>query len=276
MSGQDHEFFREWDAAYILGALTAEDRRAFEGHLETCEQCRAAVGELAPMPGLLARIRPQSQPIARAEPAETEIDSVADADGEGTGADADGAGTGAGADGATSDAGADGASSPDRKKVADAAPDRRRPVRRRLLVVAAIAAVVALVLAFVIPTALLDRNGTTEPTESVTVALTPVDDAEVRMSVEVGLESVAWGTRLRIECEYPPGGAYSGAAPVYGLILTDDTGATRDVSTWSAVPGRTIGLEASTSLRLEDISDLTVVSSTGTPLLAATLPASAG
>ncbi|HEY0247328.1 MAG TPA: zf-HC2 domain-containing protein [Gryllotalpicola sp.] len=46
----------EWDAAYVLGALSSDDRRAFEGHLEECPECRASVAELAGMPALLARV----------------------------------------------------------------------------------------------------------------------------------------------------------------------------------------------------------------------------
>ena len=37
--------FRDWDAAYVLGALDADDRRAFERHLGTCPECSAAVAE---------------------------------------------------------------------------------------------------------------------------------------------------------------------------------------------------------------------------------------
>lgn len=54
----DHETFASWDAAYVLGALTPADRRAFEAHLVECEQCRSAVADLAAMPGLLSRARP--------------------------------------------------------------------------------------------------------------------------------------------------------------------------------------------------------------------------
>jgi hypothetical protein len=54
----DHATFAEWDASYVLGALTPQDRRDYEAHLEQCDTCRAAIAELAPMPGLLARARP--------------------------------------------------------------------------------------------------------------------------------------------------------------------------------------------------------------------------
>lgn len=46
----------ESDAAYVLGALSSEDRRAFETHLAECAQCRASVADLAGMPGLLSLV----------------------------------------------------------------------------------------------------------------------------------------------------------------------------------------------------------------------------
>ncbi len=48
--------YREWDAAYVLGALSPHDRRAFEQHLATCAACREAVAELAGMPGILGML----------------------------------------------------------------------------------------------------------------------------------------------------------------------------------------------------------------------------
>ena len=41
-------------AAYLLGALDDDERRAFEAHLDTCEACRAEVADLAPGVELLA------------------------------------------------------------------------------------------------------------------------------------------------------------------------------------------------------------------------------
>lgn len=48
--------FHDWDAAYVLGLLGPDDRRAYEEHLTTCATCSAAVAELAGMPGILATL----------------------------------------------------------------------------------------------------------------------------------------------------------------------------------------------------------------------------
>jgi hypothetical protein len=51
--------FSTWDAAYVLGALSPEDRREFEEHLAGCSACQLGVAELAAMPGLLAAVAPE-------------------------------------------------------------------------------------------------------------------------------------------------------------------------------------------------------------------------
>jgi hypothetical protein len=44
------------DGAYVLGALSPAERAEFEQHLDNCAGCAAAVGQLAPLPGLLGRV----------------------------------------------------------------------------------------------------------------------------------------------------------------------------------------------------------------------------
>jgi len=61
--------FHDWDAAYVLGQLGPDDRRAYEEHLATCTSCSAAVAELAGMPGILATLG-KDEAIALLEPVE--------------------------------------------------------------------------------------------------------------------------------------------------------------------------------------------------------------
>jgi anti-sigma factor RsiW len=48
--------FSENDAAYVMGALTDEDRRAFEAHLVDCTECTRSVAELSGMPAMLDKV----------------------------------------------------------------------------------------------------------------------------------------------------------------------------------------------------------------------------
>jgi anti-sigma-K factor RskA len=54
----DHDHYGQWAAAYTLGALDPDDRRAFETHMATCSLCAAELAALAPLPALIAKIDP--------------------------------------------------------------------------------------------------------------------------------------------------------------------------------------------------------------------------
>lgn len=65
MNGQvrdRHDPFDEFDAAYLLGALSPQDRAAYEEHLASCAECSRSVAELAGLPGLLAQADPREAP----------------------------------------------------------------------------------------------------------------------------------------------------------------------------------------------------------------------
>ncbi|RMI33981.1 zf-HC2 domain-containing protein [Nocardia stercoris] len=60
-SGSDEpvaDAYASWDGAYVLGALSAAERREYERHLADCTGCRLAVADLAGVPGLLQRVEP--------------------------------------------------------------------------------------------------------------------------------------------------------------------------------------------------------------------------
>ncbi|MEB3049325.1 zf-HC2 domain-containing protein [Mycolicibacter sp. MYC123] len=52
----DGHRYAMWDAAYVLGSLSAADRREYEEHLTGCPDCRAAVAEISGMPALLSQL----------------------------------------------------------------------------------------------------------------------------------------------------------------------------------------------------------------------------
>ncbi|MDT0342021.1 anti-sigma factor [Streptomyces litchfieldiae] len=54
--------FRTFDGAYVLGALSPQDRAAFEEHMRGCDDCSRAVRELAGLPGLLAQTESTAGP----------------------------------------------------------------------------------------------------------------------------------------------------------------------------------------------------------------------
>lgn len=59
----DRDPFAMFDAAYVLGALSPEDREAYEEHLPGCPSCSRAVQELAGLPGLLGQAGPEVMSI---------------------------------------------------------------------------------------------------------------------------------------------------------------------------------------------------------------------
>lgn len=53
--------YSEWDAAYVLGALSVSDRHEFDRHLSGCRSCAQAVNQLAALPGLIAAVPAPSE-----------------------------------------------------------------------------------------------------------------------------------------------------------------------------------------------------------------------
>src|SRR5215510_3152075 len=58
----DHEIWRERAAIYALDALTGDERRDFETHLQTCLECAAELSTLRPAADALAQTVPQLDP----------------------------------------------------------------------------------------------------------------------------------------------------------------------------------------------------------------------
>ena len=154
--------FADWDAAYVLGALSSAERRAYEEHVDDCARCAAAVAELGMMPGLL-RLVPDAEGAALLEPApEPRPDGPA--------------------------------------AVPGAA--RHRPLRRRARVLAAAAAVVTLagLGGGVLVADRADRAAPPSVAGTGSVELTAVTASPLRATV--ALSATSWGTRVTMTCTY--------------------------------------------------------------------------
>jgi hypothetical protein len=62
--------FEEFDAAYVLGALSPSDRVDFEHHLEGCDACSARVAEFSGLPVLLGTVPEAAFAVADPPPPE--------------------------------------------------------------------------------------------------------------------------------------------------------------------------------------------------------------
>src|SRR5947209_18193853 len=56
LTAEDDHRYAMWDAAYVLGSLSASDRREFESHMAGCQACREAVADLSGVPALLSQL----------------------------------------------------------------------------------------------------------------------------------------------------------------------------------------------------------------------------
>ncbi|MFC7876445.1 anti-sigma factor family protein [Isoptericola sp. NPDC057391] len=243
--------YREWDAAYVLGALSPADRRAYEQHLAGCDACRAAVAELAGMPGLLASV-PAEHAIATA-PRDTDAGP--------------GRAAGGGDDGDLADV------VPLAALAGAARRSRRR--RRSLAAVAASALLVGGVGAGLALGGAGEGPGqapSPPPVAQVTaVDLEPVGAVDVRASLTATPRP--WGTSLEWSCTYPPrAGAYDAAGvATYELVLVDDDEGRTVAATWTGSGTASTGLGAASSVPLDRIARVEIADAGGETLASAVL-----
>lgn len=224
--------FSQWDAAYVLGVLSVNERHAFERHFSACSSCQGAVSELAPLPGLLAALPAPS--AARATDAGARETPVIAADARSL------------------------------TTLAARVHHRRRTSRMQLAAAAVGLVFLGAGAGLAISTHV---ETTTVPTaETVSMRLDPVDDSGVH--ADLTLIGNSWGTRLEWSCDYPAGLA---PGHVYELIVTDADGIRTVVSTWTGDGGaRTVGLSAATATPGDEITRIELTALPSGTLLAAT------
>ncbi len=232
--------YSDWDAAYVLGALSVADRRDFERHLSDCDSCSTAVAELAGMPGLLSKLPAveatalldDAQPIPMPQTLLPRLVRSA----------------------------------------------RRRQLRVRGLVAGGIVAAAAAAAAIVLIIPLVFPSAPASPAnDRVLVSLSRVIPNPLSASIQLTPEG--WGTSIDMDCSYgapaipPPYGTGNStpAARGYSLFVTDESGKTTEVATWWAGPGSRVEQSASTSLPIGRIASVDVRSADGTVLLRASV-----
>jgi hypothetical protein len=225
--------FRDWDAAYVLGALSTEDRRAFERHLSTCAECTAAVAELAGLPGILGKLSAD--------------DAVALID-----------------DTRVAVAAADDSHLRDEnhtpglvQRLAVASKRRRRRTRIGLLLSG-----VAVLAVFTVGGVTYAAN---QPPQPITVAMSPLNQHAITASLTVTKKG--WGTRFDWSCNYL-GDTWEGKSVSYDLVVTDKLGKQSTVATWSSTGPHANGLTASSAIPTDNIRTVEIrLTGTTTPLL---------
>jgi hypothetical protein len=230
--------FRDWDAAYVLGSLSPDDRRAYERHLSTCPACSVAMAELAGLPGILAKLSPEEAVSLLSEPDDSHLREEQHQPGL-------------------------------VRRLAVAANARRRRMRGLAIGLAAGAAAVLAIGGILVGSTLApvdDQAGVgpistaTSPSAAV-LAMAPVGPAT--MTAQLQLTEKGWGTRFDWSCKYlgtewdASGGAPE-KAPAYSMVVTDAAGTETTVATWSATGSEASNLVASSSVPTADIRSVEI------------------
>jgi hypothetical protein len=221
--------FLDYDAAYVIGALDPQDRRAFEKHLAGCARCTAAVTELAGMPGLLAQVPTEQMLVPKTAPdapPETLLPRLA-------------------------------------------ATIRRQRLRRWAVsgLVGAVAA--ACLVTGIVLTARDVTSGEPRPPQGIALAMTAVVSSPLTATVRMDQVSWGTRLNLECtygEAESPR--ATRWGAQTYRLVLVPKDGsATQQVAQWKALPGRTVTLPGSTDLTMAQIKDIRLLDGGGATLM---------
>jgi anti-sigma factor RsiW len=250
----------EWDAAYVLGSLSATDRALFESHLEGCDACMRSLAELSGLPGVLRMLPVEDALALLDEPEAPAAPTVPQP-----------------------------ATAPLERPAAAAAhrvpPRRRRPLpasgrrplsRRTGAWILTAAAVVLLAGGAALGSAL--RAGVSAPVADPSPAATaplaeglPADAVSMRselddaVTAQLAVTAKPWGTRFDWSCAYAGGGAGKGA---YDLVAIADDGTRTVVATWGAGQAEATQLAATSSLPIERIREVQITPSDSDVVLA--------
>jgi len=219
--------FSDWDAAYVLGALSMDQRREFERHFATCASCANAVAELAGIPGILSKIDTDSAVALVNNPIDVhnsrqEPDLV--------------------------------------QRLAWTVGQQQRRVRRRVRVGMAAAAAVFILFGVVAGTLMHSPNYVGSPANAIAtgteVKMIPL--APVVMTADLRVTKKPWGTRFDWSCSYVGTWSARYSPNSYDLVITDTSGKKFTIATWSAPGPKAAGLAATSSLPTSKIRSVEI------------------
>jgi hypothetical protein len=213
-----------WDAAYVLGSLTSNERREYEAHLENCARCRSAVSEISGVPALLAMLDLED---VRALDEETPEPP------------------------------------PLRPEVLDSILDKVRWRRRRsrwltsaaVGVAAALLAVGAVIAVRpeIVGLENYDPQETAQAMEMTKVSPTPIN-------ATISLTGFGWGTRIDMACTYGDWGQRDAPPQNLGMVVVGRDGSHTQVATWLGLSGATALPSANTPIQKDEIAAVQLVS----------------
>jgi hypothetical protein len=223
----------EWDAAYILGALSLEDRRTYEKYLATNPSQAAELTDLAGMPGILnALSRDEAVALtnlAGAPPTDQRPDNIA--------------------------------------SLAHAAAKRQQRSRRAWLAGAVASAAALVIVGGVVGATVFPRS----PAPTQTVAMQAMQPSpRGGLTAELAVTEKKWGTELNWACQYTKD--WSRNVDSYDMVVTTHDGQERVVGSWKPAGDEATGLSAATSIPASQIRTVDIrVTGSNEPLAVKTL-----
>ncbi len=223
----------EWDAAYILGALSLEDRRTYENYLAANPGRAAELTDLAGMPGILNALSRDEAvaltDLAGAPPAQDRPDNIA--------------------------------------SLAQAAAKRQQRSRRTWLTTAVAAAAALAITGGVVGANVFPRSPA--PVQAVAMqAMQPTPRGG--LTAELAVTQKKWGTELNWACQYTKD--WSRNVDSYDIVVTTHDGIQSAVGSWKPAGDEATGLSAATSIPTSQIRTVDIrVTGSNEPLAITTL-----
>ena len=222
------DVYKDWDAAYVLGALSHEERKDYEAHLTQCPACSGALALLAGIPGFLCKLDSQTamglMNGVSTDPATNSMDE-----------------------------------SVFMQKLAKRASQKRRKTRIRQTIGLVAAVVISVSVGLTTGVLVHTSHGfTTAPANAIATSWHLTNLQPQIMSANLHIISKTWGTDFDWNCTYSKNAADWGPSVRYNFVVTDNSGHKFTIATWSPSGGTAKGLSATTALSQSQIKMLEV------------------